>query len=378
MFSHPVRVSSPARADIFLNNIRHNLETIRGYLDGQAVMSIVKADAYGHGRKQVAEVLARRSDYFGVAHIAEALTLRDEVGPDPKILAWIYAPGAPLDQALQANIELSVGAPWAITEVAAACRATGITARVHLKVDTGMTRGGFNLGDIEEAARALRQLEAEGMVEVVGLWSHLSRADEPMLSTTEQQIERFEEARRRVRNIGIKVKVHHLAASAGALWHPCARYDMVRPGIALYGLSPNSDYVSAESLGLRAAMELSADLIVERDVPQGTGVSYGHTEVTQRPLRLAVVPLGYSDGIPRAASSCAPLVVGGVRTRIVGRVCMDQFMVEVPDTVVAGERAVLFGGPGYPSADEWGKACQTIGYEIVARIGPRVRRNYHE
>jgi len=223
----------------------------------------------------------------------------------------------------------------------------------------------------------LRELEAEGRVAVIGLWSHLARADEPDCGQTERQIAVFEEARAAASRAGLTPQLCHLAASGGAFWHPAARYDMVRPGIAMYGLSPNPDVATAQAMGLRPAMTLSADLIVDRDVPENTGISYGHTDVTAAPARLGVVPLGYADGIPRAASNRGPLVVGGMRTRIRGRVCMDQFVAEIPRACKAGDTAYLFGGGDLPTADDWAEAAQTIGYEIVSRLGARVPRSYH-
>ena len=367
----------PAEARIDLSAIRSNLSSVREAAGEAAVLAVVKADAYGHGRAEVARALAPGADYLGAAQLGEALALRGEVGPGPRILTWIFAPGAPLAQALRADVELSAGAFWAIDEIAQAARETGTTAKVHLKVDTGMARGGFNVADVAEASRRLRALQADGLAAAVGLWSHLARADEPESGATERQIERFEQARAAARSEGIEPEILHLAASGGALWHPAARYDMVRPGIVLYGLSPNPEVATARDLGLTPAMELSASLILERDVPARTPISYGHTERTEAPTHLGVVPLGYGDGIPRAASGAAPVSVAGARTRIRGRVCMDQFVVDVPEAAVAGDTAVLFGAGDLPSADEWAQACGTIGYEIVTRLGARVPRRYH-
>ena len=378
----------PAEARIDLSAIRSNLSSVREAAGEAAVLAVVKADAYGHGRAEVARALAPGADYLGAAQLGEALALRGEVGPGPRILTWIFAPGAPLAQALRADVELSAGAFWAIEAIRRATSLTGVQARVHLKVDTGMARGGFDPADlpaaagprldkVAEASRRLRALQADGLAAAVGLWSHLARADEPESGATERQIERFEQARAAARSEGIEPEILHLAASGGALWHPAARYDMVRPGIVLYGLSPNPEVATARDLGLTPAMELSASLILERDVPARTPISYGHTERTEAPTHLGVVPLGYGDGIPRAASGAAPVSVAGARTRIRGRVCMDQFVVDVPEAAVAGDTAVLFGAGDLPSADEWAQACGTIGYEIVTRLGARVPRRYH-
>ncbi len=370
----------PARADIDLDALGDNIRTVRSGIDGQKIMAVVKADAYGHGRAEVARAAVRAGvDFLGVAQLGEALALREEVGSQPRILTWIYAPQAPLDRALRAGLDISIGAPWALKAIEEAAHATGICAQIHLKVDTGMSRGGFDLDALEEAARRTRILEEAGLVKVVGLWSHLARADEPEASTTAEQIASFEEARTCVARSGIEVELHHLAASAGTLWHPSTRYDMVRPGIITYGLSPNPRVATARELGLRAVMTLSADVILERVLPSGRGISYGHTARTSHTTRVGVVPLGYGDGIARTASNRAPLLIAGQRTHALGRICMDQFVVALPPSARAGDRAWLFGDEsfGLPTADEWAEVTGTIGWEIVTRLGARVPRDYH-
>lgn len=373
----------PSRALISRSAFANNLGEVRSVTADAAiaagrpapgVMAIVKADAYGHGRDIVARwAVEEGADYLGVAQVTEAVELRETIGPEPRIFSWIYSPGT-VAPALAADIEISVGAAWALEEVAEAARAAGITARVHLKVNTGMARGGLELRELPEVARRAARLEADGAIVVVGLWSHLARADEPTCGETERQISLFEGARHEVRAAGLKVEVHHLAASSGILWHPAAHYDLVRPGIVLYGLSPEPAVATARELGLRAVMQLEADLIVERDVPAGTGVSYGHTERVDDDAHLAVVPLGYGDGIPRAASGLGPVMAGGVLGRVIGRVCMDQFVTATP--AHTGDTAVLFGdaAAGLPTADDWAQLTGTIGYEIVTRIGTRVPR----
>ncbi|MCI1676177.1 MAG: alanine racemase [Ancrocorticia sp.] len=371
----------PARADIDLAAFAHNLNVVRQSLDGQKIMAIVKADAYGHGRVECARTaIAHGADYLGVAQLGEAIELRKELGAGPRILAWIYAPGAPLAEAIRDGVDISVGAWWALDEVEKAAAQVGAPARVHLKVDTGMARGGFPLAEIPDAAQRLQKLERGGDVVVVGLWSHLARADEPGGTFTDVQVERFEEARVAAAKAGLDIELHHLAATAGALWHPKARYDMVRPGIALYGLSPNPAWATARQLGLTAVMTLSGDVIVDRMVPSGTGISYGHTFITDKPMRVGVVPLGYEDGIDRKASNTAPLVINGQPACIVGRVCMDQFVTSLPDGAKPGDTAYLFGdeAAGLPTADDWAEAMGTIGYEVVTRLGARVPRVYHE
>ncbi len=369
----------PSLAEIDLDALGANLRTVRSGLDGQKVLAVVKADAYGHGRTPCARAaLAAGADFLGVAQLAEALELRADLGPHPRILAWIYGPDADLAPAVAADIDITVSTFAALDAVALAARTTGRRARIQLKVDTAMSRGGFALEDLAEAATRARRLETEGLVRVVGLWSHLARADEPACGLTEIQVERFEQARAASARAGLDIELHHLAASGGTLWHPSTHYDMVRPGIVLYGLSPEPAIASAAELGLQAVMTLSAPVVLDRRVPAGTGVSYGHTAHAGSPARLGLIPLGYADGIARSASNSAPLSIAGARTRILGRVCMDQFVVELPEAAAVGDDAVLFGdaAAGVPTADEWGAACGTIGYEIVTRLGPRIERRY--
>ena len=373
----------PAVADIDLDAFAANLARVREASNAPHLMAIVKADAYGHGRVKCAQVAIREgADYLGVAQLGEALTLRQElrqeIGADPRIMAWIYAHDTDLAPALEADIDLSIGSFATLDAIEKAARTTGKTARIHLKVDTAMVRGGFDLDELPDAAARIRALEDAGLVQTVGLWSHLARADEPESDLTATQVGRFEQARTIVAQAGLDIELHHLAASAGTLWHPNTHYDMVRPGIALYGLSPDPAVATASELGLKAVMTLSAPLIRHRDVPAGTGISYGHTAHTETDQRLGLVPLGYADGISRSASNVAPLVVAGERTKIIGRVCMDQFVVPILPEATEGERAWLFGdaAAGLPTADEWAQAMGTIGYELVTQIGVRVPRNY--
>ncbi len=367
-------VDYPTRALISRSALSTNLDVVRDSTSSE-LMAIVKADAYGHGLERIARWAWNDGvQWFGVAQLGEALQLRSYL-PDARILTWIFTPGADLKRALSADLDLSVGSEWALAEVEAAARATGKTARVHIKVDTGMSRGGFPIAELAGAAGKVAELAVEGVVEVVGLWSHLACADDPTSGETEYQTAVFEEARSVVAEAGIVPEVLHLAASAGTLWHTSTHYDLVRPGIALYGVSPNPDVQRADELGLRAVMQLEADLLTSRDVPSGTGISYNHTYMTPADAHLAVVPLGYADGIPRLASNVANVRVDGAVCPIRGRVCMDQFIIEGVG-LEAGQTAVLFGDArkDLPTADDWAALTQTIGYEIVSRIGQHVPR----
>lgn len=374
----------PARAVVDLTAIRDNVAALVRHAGGAAVMAVVKADGYGHGRLPAARAaLAGGAGWLGVAQLAEAVTLRaglEAAGiTGVRVLTWLYTPGADLEAGLRADLDLSVGAPWALAEVVAAARRTGRPARVHLQVDTGMTRGGARPERWPELVRAALEAEADDAVRVVGVWSHLACADDPASPVTAQQVERFEEAIAVAEDAGARPEVRHLAASGGLLLHPATHFDLVRPGIAVYGLSPAPEVLPAAAAGLRPAMRVEADLSLVKAVPAGTPVSYGHTARTATDTVLGIVPVGYADGVPRHASDRAPVQVAGRRGRILGRVCMDQVVVDLgPGGASAGETAVLFGDgrDGGPTADDWAAAAGTINYEIVTRFGPRLPRVY--
>ncbi|UNX56464.1 alanine racemase [Georgenia sp. TF02-10] len=381
------RAAHPARAFVDLGAIAHNVQVLRAAAPTAAVMAVVKADGYGHGLLPTARAaLAGGATWLGVAQLAEALTLRAGLAaqpgaPRPRILTWLYAPGAPLHLALEADLDLSASAPWAVAEIDRAARATGRTARVHLKVDTGMGRGGARPEALADLLAAAGAAAAAGTVEVVGVWSHLACADEVDNPATAAQVAAFGEALARVEAAGLHPQVRHLAASAGTLFHPGTHFDLVRPGIAVYGLTPAPDVADAAALGLRPAMRLEARLALTKPAPAGTPLSYGHTARTTTDTHLGVVPLGYADGVPRAASGAGPLQVAGRRYHVAGRVCMDQVVVDLgPESaaVRAGDTAVLFGdgAAGEPTAEDWARVCGTISYEIVTRLGARVPREY--
>lgn len=369
----------PARAVIDHAAIRANVERLCAVAGAAEVMAVVKADGYGHGILPVSRsALAGGATWLGVAQLGEALDLR-AAGITAPILTWLYAPGGPLTDAVTAGLDVSAAAPWALRELADAAVRAGRPARVHLKVDTGMARGGARPDAWEELVAQAARLAGEGTVDVVGVWSHLARGDEPAEPTTSHQLEVFREALAVASRAGLEPQVRHLAASSGTLFHPDTHFDLVRPGIALYGHSPAPDVADAVALGLRAAMRLEAEVVLTKDVPAGTPVGYGHTYTTPGAGRLALLPLGYGDGVPRHAGNLAPVQLGGHRTRIAGRVSMDQIVLDLgadAADVAVGDVAVLFGDArdGVPTAQEWADAVGTISYEVVTRLGARVPR----
>jgi alanine racemase len=273
-----------------------------------------------------------------------------------------------------------------VDEIAAASMATGRVARVHLKVDTGLSRAGAVMADWPDLVAAGLQAQARGAVQLVGLWSHLAYADEPDNPTVASQLAAFGEAVEIAERSGVRPQLRHLANSSATLHLPAARFDLVRAGIASYGLAPAPRLAGSRELGLRPAMTLTARLALTKNVPAGAGVSYSHRYTTPAATTLGLVPLGYADGVPRAAGNAAQVLVRGaalsVRRAISGVVCMDQFVVDLggehDGAFVAGDEVVLFGpgDDGEPTAQDWADALGTISYEIVTRIGPRVPRVY--
>jgi alanine racemase len=372
----PSEVPQQAEARIDLDAIRANTARLAAGTSAE-LMAVVKADGYGHGMVPAARAaLSAGATWLGACTIPEALALRT-AGITAPVLAWLIAPGQPLGPAVEADIDLSASTVTALDDLAAAARAAGRPARVHLKIDTGLGRNGSTASDWPDLLAAAAEHAADGTVEIVGVWSHFAYADEPGHPTIARQIGVFRAALDVAEAAGVRPQLRHLANSAATLTLPDAHFDLVRPGIALYGLSPMAG--TTRQYGLRPAMTLRGSVVVAKRVPAGQGVSYGHQYTTATETTLAVVPLGYGDGIPRAATNVGPLQLAGRRRRIAGRVCMDQVVVDVgDDPVQAGDDAVLFGpgDDGEPTADDWAEVLDTINYEIVTRVGARVPRTY--
>lgn len=353
-------------------NVRHLRQMLH-----TSVMAVVKADGYGHGAVRSARAaLEGGAERLGVTDVREAFELRD-AGIDAPVLAWLHAPGTDFTEAVARHVTLGISRVGQL-HAAAAAASVDRPAVVHVKLETGLGRNGVAPEDWAGVCAEAARLEQAGLVRVEGLFSHVSNTSP---ADDRAALARFEDGMRVATSAGLRPTVRHLAASQAALTVPEARLDCVRLGIGIYGLPPTDDVTSAD-LGLHPAMTLHASVAAVRRVPAGHGVSYGYTYRTGRATTLALVPVGYADGVPRHASNAGPVVIRGRRFTVSGRVAMDQFIVDVGDTPVAvGDEAVLFGDPaaGAPSATEWAQAAGTIGYEIVTRIGPRVpRRNAHE
>ncbi len=365
-------MSNRAEARIDLTAIAANVKKLKATC-GTELMAVVKADAYGHGLVPVANAaISAGATWLGVALVEEARALR-VAGITAPILAWLVPPGSDYAAAIDAQIDLAIPSLDIFKEIVA----TGKRARIHIEVDTGMTRGGF----LDEWTEFLRSDFSN--VEIVGIFSHFARADEVNEKQNQDQLAKFNEAIADLAAIGINPPIKHLANSAATITNQSASFDLVRTGIAMYGLTPDLEHLgTSQSLGLLAAMEVRAKLHLVKKVPANSPVGYGATESTSRETFLGVVAMGYADGIPRIAKS-AGVFFAGKRCPIIGRISMDQFVVDLgPETAAkAGDYVVIFnnGALGEFTAEDWGLASSSINYEMTTRIGPRVPRIYsHE
>ena len=360
---------------IDLDAIAANLNRMRQVAPNSKICGVVKANAYGHGMVAVAKRLEREGvDYLGVADITEALELR-AAGIQTHILAWLHSPLEDFRAAVVADIDLGVSTLTQLDRVVAAAHASGSRAWVHIKVDTGLGRNGVTADDLPRLLQAARSAQDSGDIRVVGIFSHLScTSREDDLA----QIAKFEAAVALAGTMDIHPDLKHLTASDGTLSYPQAHYDMVRIGVALYGLSPYSDH-NSQDYGLTPAMTATAKVVQVKRVAADQGVSYGYLYRTPSETNLALVPVGYAEGLPRLATGGVSIWLNGKLFPLDSRIAMDQFVLDVGGhQVVPGDTAVIFGDPakGYPSADQMAQASQSINYEIVTRMGGRFTRSY--
>jgi alanine racemase len=372
-----------AWANVSGEAILRNYDTIQA-TSGVDVMAVVKADAYGHGVDFVAPLLrAHGVRWLGVALPREALELR-AAGDRGNLLCWLSTPGDPdLLACVEADIDLSVSSSRELREIAVAARSLGKCANIHVKIDTGLNRNGLPISELGTLIVELITLTAEGVIGVRGVWSHLASADhgDPVIAHESVSAQRlvFMLALADFALAGIKPEVIHLANTAGALWHPDSRFNLVRVGIGIYGLSPNVGRADSAELNLVPAMTLVARISSVKSVPAGVGVSYLHTWISGRDSQLGLVPVGYGDGIPRSASNNVAVSISGELMAQVGTIAMDQFVIDTTDCaagISAGSEVYLFGSGehGELTADQWGERSGSIGYEIVTRLGSRIPR----
>lgn len=374
-------MTQPERAlEIDLDAVRHNVRHLRDVAHPARLMAVVKADAYGHGAVPVAKAaLEAGAAWLGVAHVSEGVTLR-RAGIEAPILAWLHTPGTDFSAGVEHGLDLGISG-WELEHVVTAARELERPAIVHLKIDTGLGRNGCPPEQWDALLSRAVEHQEEGLIRVVGIFSHLAVADEPSRPETDLQVRAFREAVAAAENAGIDVEVRHLANTPATYSRPDCHFDLVRVGLGIYGLSPFADQGSAD-LGLHPAMTFSALVSNVKEVPAGQGVSYGFAYRTQKPTTLGLIPVGYGDGVPRIATG-APVQVDGRIYPVVGRIAMDQFVIDFGATGLRGtphsplgRRAVLFGGPGSPAVEDWAAAAQTINYEVVTRISGRVERSY--
>lgn len=371
----------PTRAEIRLAALRRNFAIARDLAGRDVkVMAVVKADAYGHGMIRVArELVAQGADYLGVALIEEALVLR-EAGFKAPILVLGSPPDESLPLFAKHGIELSLVSPAKARAARAAAEAQGRSIKVHLKIDTGMGRLGAPWNGLEPLAEELSGLRAgQGApgLEIVGAFSHMATADCD-LDVAREQVERFRSALKTLKARGIEPPIAHLENSAGLVALPEARFDMVRPGILVYGYEPSP----WRKVGVEPVMRLLSRLSFVKGLRAGEAVSYGHTWRAASDTRLGTLPLGYGDGYSRALSNRGSVLVGGAERPLAGRVCMDQIMVDLgPDsTVKEGDEALLFGrrGDEHLPGERLCELLGTIPYELTCMVSSRVPRVYVE
>ena len=365
-------------AVVDLGAIAHNVRILLEHAGSAQVMAVVKADGYGHGATAVARTaLAAGVDELGVATISEALALRTD-GITAPVLAWLHAPGTVFDTAVNADVGIGITSLRQIDDLLGAVARTGRTAEVTIKVDTGLNRNGVAMGEYPAVLTALARAVADDTIRVRGIMSHLASGDEPDHPLNDLQAQRFTAMLAEARSRGVDFEVAHLSNSPSTMTRPDLGFDMVRPGIAVYGLRPISE---RGDLGLRPAMTLKCAVAMVKSVRAGEGVSYGHAWTAAVDTAVALLPIGYADGVYRTLSGRLAVLINGRSYNSVGRICMDQFMVDLGpgDTDVAeGDEAILFGPgtSGEPTAQNWADLLGTIHYEVVTSPRGRVLRTF--
>jgi alanine racemase len=365
-----------SEAIIDLASVRANVAALVKHASSASVMAVVKSDGYGHGLiPTAAAALAGGAGWLGVGQVSEAVALR-RAGLSVPVLCLLAAPDAAHKDAIALGIDLSAGTAGLVRQIAAAAQEAGRPARLHLKVDTGMSRGGATRRQWPEVVAAALAEQATGRCEITGIWSHLACADIPGHPSVDQQLAAFTEALDQARRLGARPAVRHLANTPALLTRPDTWFDLVRPGGGVTGLCT---LPGGPPGWLRPAMTVRTHLVQAKEVPKGTGVSYGHRYVTTADTRLGLIPLGYNEGIPRSGRNIAPVFVRGRRMTISGTVCMNQCVIDAGEVPVeAGDEVMLFGpgDHGEPTAQEWADLLDTLSYDIVTRFTGKIPRSY--
>jgi alanine racemase len=367
------------QARVDLNAIRHNLLEVRKKLKPDTkLMVIIKADAYGHGAVALAKAIGGRIDAYGVAIIEEAVELR-KAGITKPMLLLGFTPKEQYDQVVAYDVAQTIFQYEMAKALSEEALRQGKTARVHIKLDTGMSRIGF--ADTPESIEEIKRIRELPNIEIEGLFSHFACADETDKTSTINQLDRYIKFNELLEKENIFIPVKHIANSAGIIEFPEAYFNMVRCGIVTYGIYP-SDMVNRKEIKLIPAMELKTHVIYVKDVEAGVGISYGATYVTDRKRRIATIPVGYADGYSRNLSNRGKVIIHGQYAPVVGRICMDQFMVDVTEIedVRQGDLVTLLGrdAAAYISAEELAEWSHSFAYELVCTIGKRIPRVYLE
>ena len=371
------------QVNVDLSAISDNIRALKSLSKARFFMAVVKGNAYGHGLVEVARTaVGSGADWLGTAQLREAIELR-KAGITAPILSWLYLASqssADIVEAVRNNVDVSIGSVPQLEVLAGAARQLGRPAVVHLELDSGLSRGGARKEDWAGFVARAREAELDGTLRVRGIWTHLAWADVPAHPANAAAVAGYEHAVEEAEAAGLTPELRHVSSSANILDRPEHHFDMVRAGLAIYGLAP-ADHLHPADFGLRPALSVTAPLVMVKKVPAGTGISYEHQAITHEPRYLGLIPLGYADGVPKGISGRPLVTVGGRRVPVIGKVCMDQFMVDLgPDPlgIAVGDTAVLFGDPaaGAASADDWGAAIGSHGDEIINRIAPRLPRSY--
>jgi len=354
---------------------RSNLATLAAHVAPAQLMAVVKADGYGHGLLDAARH-AREAGvpWLGAAVPGEARALR-AAGDTGRLLCWLYGPDEQFDDLVAADVDLAASSVDELRRLTEAATRQGQRARVHLKIDTGLSRNGATAEQWPDLVRAAHDAVRAETAELVGVWTHLAASEDLTHPSVPAQLTAFDSAYEVVRTITGKQPIRHVANSAAALQLPATHHELVRVGIATYGIDPDPGVAARGGVALRPVMTLRARLVNVKRIGAGAGVSYGHTWIAPADTTVGLLPLGYADGLPRIAGNRATVRISGRDVPIVGRICMDQCVVDLGPEAAdrIGDEAVVFGEGGQ-DVNAFAGSCDTIGYEIVTRIGGRVPR----
>ncbi len=366
---------------IHMDALEKNLASMKANMkEGTKMLGVIKADAYGHGAKEIARYMEQK-DYvwgFATATVEEAVNLRQE-GIQRPILILGYTFQEDYEEMARLGIRPAVFTLEMATEMAQAAKRAGRPMKVHLKVDTGMGRIG--LYDDERGVETACKIAAMEGLEIEGLFTHFARADETSLAPAKEQLQRYLKFRQKLLDKGLTIPISHVSNSACIMQYPQANLDMVRAGISLYGLFPSNE-VKDDPVRLYPLMEMKSRIVYVKEITAGTAISYGGTFVADKPMKVATIPVGYADGYPRSLSNKGWVLIHGQKCPILGRVCMDQFMVDVTHLaqVKVLDEVTLLGRDGEEeiTAQQLGDLSGRFNYELVCDISKRVPRIYEK